>query len=263
MTETAVGEPPSVSTREPIPMKWEVHITGDLSALQHLARSLIGNDPSIRHQNNGYILHSRILDPISDSHALRLEADRILSSLSGVARVLLDTDRPLQVSHIEQVHDDGTRNIIIQPEPATARASTNPPSVIISGPDGTIVEEHHPADPTGPWASAALFNEEVAKALRLRNAGSLSWADLYRLYEVLESGAGGKDFIISRGWASETEITRFRRTANSVKATGDSARHGVESTEPPPKPMKLSEGRTLVDRLLEQWLNWLTTEGAT
>jgi len=107
-------------------------------------------------------------------------------------------------------------------------------------------------------------DQVVAKALRLRNADNLDWVDLYRLYELIENDVGRP--MHQLGWASRSELDRFARTANSVAAAGDKARHGVERTHPPRKPMTFSHARELIDRIMKAWLGWKVShhdEGAT
>jgi hypothetical protein len=45
-----------------------------------------------------------------------------------------------------------------------------------------------------------------------------------------------------------------KHSANSVKAAGDQARHGVEEKAPPVDPMTITEAKSLVDILLARWL---------
>jgi hypothetical protein len=97
-----------------------------------------------------------------------------------------------------------------------------------------------------------MRNPVIAKALRLRNSDDLDWVDLYRLYEVIKSDVGR--LIHQLGWARHDELQRFSHTANSVAATGDKGRHGVERSRPPSKPVSLSDARELIDRILLAWL---------
>jgi hypothetical protein len=126
-------------------------------------------------------------------------------------------------------------------------------SIVVTRADGTV-EEHRPSDPAPKWLARALANQSVARALRLRDADGLSWTDLYRLYEVVEKGAGEGNAIVTSGWATQSQVRRFKHSANSVTAAGDGARHGVEPTDPPADAMSLGEARSFVDGLLRRWL---------
>jgi hypothetical protein len=76
------------------------------------------------------------------------------------------------------------------------------------------------------------------------------------LYEVIESGGGGGNTIVARGWARKSQLRRFRHSANSVAVAGDEARHGVEATQPPAEAMSLGEARSFIDGLLRRWLEY-------
>jgi len=93
----------------------------------------------------------------------------------------------------------------------------------------------------------------VTKALRLRNADSLSWVELYRIYEVIE-GDVGRPYIVASRWVKDTEIRLFKHTANSVGASGNQARPGKESAHPPKNPMTLSQARTPIEGLPRTWI---------
>jgi hypothetical protein len=71
---------------------------------------------------------------------------------------------------------------------------------------------------------------------------------------VIEAGIGGEDAIIAKGWATRSEVRRFKHSANSVAVAGDAARHGVEPTQPPANAKTLAVARPYVDHLLRAWL---------
>lgn len=97
----------------------------------------------------------------------------------------------------------------------------------------------------------SLYNNVVEKVLRLRDKPTLSWVDIYRILETVETDEDPVD----KGWISNTERNRFRHTANSVYAIGDEARHGKETTEPPKTPMSKKKALSLVDRIIGLWLS--------
>ena len=126
-------------------------------------------------------------------------------------------------------------------------------SLQVTHADGSV-EERRPSDPAPAWLRKALAAPEAARALRLRDKTSLSWTELYRLFEVIVDGSGGADAIVEAQWASRTQLRRFKHSANSVVVAGDEARHGVEPTSPPSDATTISEARSLVDILLARWL---------
>jgi len=234
-------------------MDWEVHVSGPQSILDELVYAFDDGDITLTRVGDQFVLRSRTLQNLADSAAVRSEAERIVEALSGISRVLLQSDRPLNVASLAEVRADGTRNIFVQVEPAVLRVGAGLVSVVVTHSDGRI-EEHRPSDPAPIWLGRALSDAATARALRLRDAGHLSWTDLYRLYEVIEAGAGGADGILAKDWISRSQLRRFKHSANSVSAAGDQARHGVETTQPPADAMTLSEARSLIDILLGRWL---------
>lgn len=115
--------------------------------------------------------------------------------------------------------------------------------------DGTE-ERVNQADPVVGWLMAGLRNDSVAKVLRLYANTPPTWNNLYRIFEVVEQDVGGRKYIEQQGWATDKSLERFKRTANSVSAIGDEARHGKESTQPPSNPMTLPEAKSLIETIL-------------
>jgi hypothetical protein len=233
-------------------MRWEVDITGDPADLRRLSEAMRGGDTLICDRDGTFVLRSAQFDSLEDANDVRAHAQEIVASLSGYSQLVLGTHKPIKVGSVVMVRDDGTKNVFVQLEPVIIRARVLLASLSVTRADGTV-EHHGPADSVKDWLEAAGQDPAVAKALRLRNADSLSWVELYRIYEVVEGGVG-RPHIVASGWVKDPEIRRFKHTANSVGACGDQARHGKESTQPPKNPMSLSQAKSLIDRLLKAWI---------
>lgn len=109
------------------------------------------------------------------------------------------------------------------------------------------------------YARAVVHDSAARRALQFIGLRG-NWLSLYKAYEVVEEDIGGKKNearrkIEENGWATRTEQTRFRRTANGYDVIGDEARHGVQTEEPPRNPMTYNEARHFVRSLVRRWLN--------
>ena len=80
----------------------------------------------------------------------------------------------------------------------------------------------------------ALNDSQAERALRIFGRDDVDYRDLYHVFEIAEAVIGHR--IYSDGTVTKTEVKLFKRTANSVYALGDQARHGSQTTEPPPQP---------------------------
>ncbi|MFC6523029.1 hypothetical protein ACFQAT_28080 [Undibacterium arcticum] len=95
----------------------------------------------------------------------------------------------------------------------------------------------------------------VAKVMRLLVAeDSDAWVGLYRMLEVVKKDVGNEQALIATCWTNKPEYNRFTRTANSVSAVGDAARHGSEKDPPPENPMTLAEAKDYLYRIVQLWL---------
>jgi hypothetical protein len=230
-------------------MAWEVQLTGDPTDLQTLADTFKGGEIQVAQSGNEYVLRSSQFEPLDSAASVREAAIELVTALSGSARLALGAREAIGVGPaVYRVGPDGKRDTTVLVGLAVSHERALPITVV----HGTKI--HRPADPISKWLPLATQDPVVAKALRLRNANDLDWVDLYRLYEVIENDVGCP--MHQLGWASRNELERFARTANSVAAAGDKARHGVERTDPPRKPMSLSHARELIDRIMNAWLAW-------
>jgi hypothetical protein len=234
-------------------MEWEVVLRGPEPILSELTHALKNQPQTIVKTGNGFVLKSPRFGSLTDASNVREQAAPIVEALSGICRMLLQSEASLGISSLVEVTPSGTRNIFVELEPAVLRITGGMVSMQVIHADGSI-EERRPSDPARAWLANALEAPEAVRALRLRDKGQLSWTDLYRLFEVIVDGAGGDDVIVAEGWASRTQMRRFKHSANSVSVAGDEAQHGVESTTPPVDAMSISEAKSLVDILLARWL---------
>jgi hypothetical protein len=121
--------------------------------------------------------------------------------------------------------------------------------------NGTV-EQYNQADPIPDWMILANSDGNVRKVIRLFGKGVNDWTSLNRVYEVIKHDMVGDSNIVDKEWTTQRQIVLFRRTANSVTAAGDNARHGVETTEPPSDPMQLTEASAFIENLVHNWIRW-------
>ena len=234
-------------------MEWEVTLRGPEPVLEEVAHALHENENAIVRSQDGFVLRSTRFVNLTQAADVRLEAAPIVEALSAIGRMLLQSEASLRIASVVEIRPDGTRNIFVELEGGVLRITGGLVSLRVSRLDGSV-EEQRPSDPAPSWLAKALTTPEAARALRLRDKSPLSWPDLYRLFEVIVAGAGGSTAIVAAGWASRTQLRRFKHSADSVSAAGDEARHGVERRAPPRDPMTIVEARSLVDILLARWL---------
>ena len=234
-------------------MTWMVYLAGDTSGLSALAQSLTGTDINVSHDGQDYILTSDRFTPADDAAVVRQKAEDMVALLNGGSRLALDATQSIRVGAVYRRRDDGLRDIFVFPEPLVIQFRVISPTVKVTHTDGTV-EEFHPADPVKLWVALALSNDAVANVFRLLSSGTLDWVNLYRIFEIIAADVGGLDAIASDGWGTKASMKLFKHTANSPSALGLDARHGAETTQPPPQPMLISEARTLINSLIHAWL---------
>ena len=240
-------------TRYALPaMEWRVRLDGDPSDLWRLSEDLRDSDLTVvRDDKTSFYLTSSSFEAMREDFILRA-AEARLSLLNGIARLSYQSHRKITLAGIEMVNKDGSRRSFGVGFAAGHSRAVGHGVAIRNG-----VPAVNPA-PTQAQRYASLSRDErVARILRLlgTDTSELTWPKLYNIYEIIEAECGGAKGIAARGWAALADMKCLTWTANSVTALGDEARHGVENTDPPPRPMLLRDAINLVRCIAVCWLD--------
>lgn len=250
-------------------MHWEIHLDGEDEHLNLLSTVGTNEQLSISKRDGVYILRSHKVDQLQDAKEVSKLSREIVGRFSYIR--LLRGYTSIKIKSIFQILDDGRKLLILEPDPIVGKISAYVSSIHVTRADGRV-EKWDESIPLKKCFQLAEKDEKVSKALRLRDSDNLNWVDLYRIYEVIKEDVrkkGGIENLMIKKEGEKTrdiedlnrqritkEIVRFRHTANSVAASGDNSRHGVDiSTTPPTNPMSLPEAQDLIDTIIISWIN--------
>lgn len=233
-------------------MNWEIQIDGDPADLRELSKSLAEDELRIVESNRQYFLESVYFRGLTRREEVISKAIEILQLLTGSVKLELHGRVPIVFAGVASIDDSGKKTLYV--DVFDSLDIRDILELEMRPSDGTVVK-FNPADDVKKWVRIGLSNHKVGKALSLFGIPEHDWVSLYRLYEVMEEDVGGTDKIARRGWATKTSIKLFKHTANSPASVGDASRHGSESTTPPPKPMSLTEARSLIEAIMHRWLS--------
>jgi hypothetical protein len=233
-------------------MTWKVRIICDLRDLAEIQQSFSGGWISIeRTKNHEYYLVSETFQECINDKQVSKIASKLIALLSGAYRLAMGRNFSINQSETVKVNPDGSESVYMHFGDILHGRDSFLLSIIDS--EGNVDEERKPTDEVSIWLEMGMKDQSVAKVLRLYTQ-PLDWVGLYRIYEVIENDLGGLAALASVGWAKKNKIQLFKHTSNSPCAIGDDARHGKESSQPPPQPMKLHEAKNLVKNLISAWL---------
>ncbi|HXQ72429.1 MAG TPA: hypothetical protein VN844_18175 [Pyrinomonadaceae bacterium] len=231
---------------------WMIELGGERFDLQELIRIKSLPDIQVLEEDGRFYLTGSDFNSFIEARDVLTHARDTLRIINGIAQLEIQNWENVEVIGVARNEDNGTRTQFLFPAAIRGRSRMSGNLTII-GPDGV------PKSATQKYAlegflEIARKDSRVEKALRIYGSREHSWSNLYIIYEIIEADVGGKTQIISRGWATSKRIDLFKRTSNSVTATGDDARHGKESTQPPPTPMQLFQANEMMERMLKEWL---------
>jgi hypothetical protein len=219
----------------------------DVDNLSNLLRS--SDEFSLITENSKYYLTSSHWESLTNTSDVLSEATKLLEYISAVAMISFPGFPRLESDKICEVDEEGKRHnrveLLVKILPLLDSFSIQ----LEGGQDIIPILEFD------SWRKLAEEDEIVKDVFRRFREFDHNWSELYKVYEIVDKDAGKikKTHRIEQ-WTDKSSL--FTHTANSQKAIGDDARHGVDRNDPPKEPMSLSEAQALIRNLVKQWLQW-------
>ena len=236
-------------------MKWSVNIIGDKSILQTLCDAGTNNDFFVTKENDEFVLKSNAFEKHTSHTDVNKIALDYVETLNGILFLRYNIPSALKTGGLTRLNDKGGRDIFIMLETGRLELRGYEPTIIITKSNGeTIVNS--PGQEILERLIKAKTNEKAIKIFRLVHNGDWEYADIYKIIEILLAEKGDSLF----DWVSKEKIKLLKRTANHYKAIGDKARHGIVSTDPPPKPMDIEEARAITKSLIVKYVDELLVD---
>ncbi|MEU1027976.1 hypothetical protein [Streptomyces mirabilis] len=248
----------------PVKAKLEGH-TFDLDALVEL---FCEGDPKVGQEEDGYYLSSSELDDlIGDGGQLLSTATRLLQRVTGVARILDSSFRPVSLPGTF-IDDDGTgtgrRHHVVQASTVEVRFKAYAVGVMVGDGEASTSQPQTPLPvPEGlPYMRLALSHPDVAETLEIlgKPSVSLTWIDLYKLYEIVRDNLGNEQALKANKWVPDGELSAFKASANRPDVSGSGARHARMGGGPPKQTMNLAEAEAFIRMLVMAWWNSLNSQ---
>lgn len=230
--------------------EWHVNLQGDDFDLVELAARFASHDPFIQREDTAYYLLADELNTLEDPCDVLTAAEGILLPLNGLAKLLLNTRRPLTVGSLYRIDGNGKNRHDLLSEAGSLIEGAAP---LKPGSDETneTMQQH---DTMHAQLSLARRYEQVKQALSLFAKATQTWKDFYPIFEIMQSDLGGEAALVDTGWTTRNHVTRFTRTVNSPAASGETSRHRVPKGATPQRPMTASEGKEFITSLMIKWM---------
>lgn len=231
---------------------WMIELGGERFDLHELLRLNSSPGLSFTEEDGRFYLRADEFDSCADAGEVLNRGREILRVINGVAKIEIQNWENVQAVGVACNEANGTRTQFLFPQPIRGRSRVTATVMVIRA-DGTV-ENPTQKSTFESFLEVARKDAAAEKALRIYGSREHSWSNLYIIYEVIEADVGGKNIIVANGWVSGVKIEKFKRTANSVTATRDDARHGKEPHVPSPSPMLLSEAKAMIEEMLRRWM---------
>jgi hypothetical protein len=224
--------------------RWRFRLEGSAENLRELRVFCSSGPLRIVIDEEAHWLEWDELEPDQDAAAIASAANGALGTLLGAARLLEVVHDPVRLGTQQLVSASGSKATFVVLQSVVAVRHVNRPTILINGVAPPSWEDR--------LLATALRDDDVEQALRLYGSREPDMRDLYFILELVEKSIA-PGTVQERGWISNAERTRFRRTVNSRRALGDLARHGSDFA-PPEKPTTLGEARLAIRDVVLAWL---------
>lgn len=229
---------------------WWARLKGHDFDLEALANALGDSSPvRVRRFDGPYYMWMAEFDTVNDSDAVETRASEVLRVVNGAARVEHGDSREVRVDAVANVQPNGQIQHFVHLSATLQARARISATLTVSGSHESAVPE---PTITERAVEAALGDPQVERALRIFGRDDVDYRDLYHVFEIAKAAIG--DSTYADGTVTRAEVERFKRTANSVHALGDQARHGHETTNPPRRSTSFADAQALVGRVLRAWL---------
>lgn len=236
-------------------MRWKIQLDGQEKGLEQLSESF-DEDPRIFEENEEYYLWSPMFGEINKSGDIWDLGETIVRLIRNLAEFDSIRVDDLKISRVIEIQEDGSENRIVHASGSVTATAMMSATASVNG------EEPPPkAESTYEFTKLALNDPEVEELIELRERGN-HWVNLYRIYEYIRDNIGSNDSIVSQGWWTEIQKSRFTCTANDSEAIGHEARHAGEghyrgcAEEMSHDQMSHNEAKLLIDDLIKSWLRY-------
>jgi len=230
--------------------KWIFPLAGHEFDLEDLPYWLVQCDIQVATRKEGYCLEAPKDMIGGDIEEIQELAENQLALINGAGRLLAQDFRPVVfIGKFYGVDEAGNVvHTIVMAKKAEMREKAGAIRAIVGGepqPDPREAAAY-------PILEAAKISPLAYDALVICGRPTLTWTDLYLLFELVENAVGSQMF--EKSWISKSLARSFTSTANSYSVLRHEGRHGKDKGSPPSNPMSLIRARNYIQGLVRQWL---------
>jgi hypothetical protein len=237
-------------------VEWKAYVDGERFDLD-IAKELYPEDGKgfvrFGEDATGVYFRSEELEAAPDPSAPEVVSASLLVRINACGRLVDPSFRPLRLTK-RFLDVEGNQTIVLGTAVLEGRGRFTATGVVASS-------EGAPATPSPPLApqlvNLADRDTIAAEVMRIMGTHSaLGWAELYKVFEIVEHELGGRNALVATGWTTRRMANNFTMSANRRDVSGDGARHARNAGGKPSadRSMTLTDGTDYIRDLTRSWL---------
>ena len=229
---------------------WIVPLVGHQFDLEDLPLWLSGQDVHVAPRDDTFVLVIPSAIVGHNYEPVRAFAEGHLELMNGTGRLLSSAFRPLSLA--DGLFGVDSAGVVLHTVVAVNGVEARGKAGSVRAAVGGKVQPDPREAAASPLIRAASLSPRARDALSIVGRPTLTWSELYLLFELVQADVGGQMFEL--GWLSRNDATLFTHTANSYSTLRSDGRHGKDEDDPPAHPMQHGTAVTLVCGLILAWL---------
>ncbi|WP_048152881.1 hypothetical protein [Methanolacinia paynteri] len=231
-------------------MEWVIELSGNNDYLNILSEVEDFGDFIISKNEQTFILKSDKIKKSSSYNEIKKSVDEFLEIMNAACKINTMSNSNKIVANICSDNENKKKNHYIE-ESSEEIAINDSFEIIVTRLNGTT-DYYNSYNPAIDWLKLGMKDPLIKQAFDQINYDFESWGALYKIPEIIQESVGN---IPNKGWCSKKDLARFKRTACSFEALGVESRHANKSAYSPKNPMTISEAKSFIMILLENWKN--------
>jgi hypothetical protein len=230
---------------------WMVNISGKEGDVKYISQVVKAVNMSIIQEDGEFYLKSDEFNTMNNASKIFEYANQFLKVAFSIANLYYEKIDSISCSSVTCINDKGEKSVFIFLS-STIKVSTRVESSIIVTDSQEITSELERQEKEYEvFINAARKDKNILDAINFYLTPN--WINLYKAYELIKDDVTEKK-IISYGWASKRNISRFKQSAQCRELLGNEARHASKKYPLPSDPMDIDEAKYFIKYLLFDWM---------
>lgn len=230
---------------------WMVKINGKERDIELISQIIKSTNSSIILEDGEFYLKSDEFNAMNNASEIFEYGNQLLKVAYSIANLYNEEVDSIRCSSVMCINDKGEKSVFIFVSDVIKISARANCAIVTTDPQEITNELERQQKEYEVFINAARKDKSILAAINFYLTPN--WINLYKIYELIRDDVTEKK-IISNGWVTKRNISRFTQSAQSRELLGDEARHASKKYPPPSDSMDINEAKNLIKYLIFDWM---------